>query len=268
MDQISSVGGVSWTWYFVELGRVALLEPLVGDGDDGHGRAEDHVEEAQPTANLGQPALVLDLGLEALLLEVQQDAREVARLAEDVEVLGRPVDARVAVHGEGAGDEERDAATGQEAQAVPVELVGLGRGEVRGRWGRARERRVAAADRGGFGGGASQHASGTRAEPPRFPGRRSVLVDQAVAVGGVPVFLKEALQRAAASRRLGPAPRHSSRGRRASRVALPREPHSAPARSRARKLLKAGQMSSRRSISTDWKFSASRRRKRSSIELS
>ena len=43
---------------------------------------------------------------------------------------------------------------------------------------------------------------------------------------------------------------------------------SAVARSRDRKALNDGQMSSRRSISTDWKFSSSRRRKRSSIELS
>ena len=43
---------------------------------------------------------------------------------------------------------------------------------------------------------------------------------------------------------------------------------SAVARSRDRNALNEGQMSSRRSIRTDWKFSSSRRRKRSSIELS
>ena len=48
--------------------------------------------------------------------------------------------------------------------------------------------------------------------------------------------------------------------------ALPHAP--APARSRERKALKLGQMSSLRSISTDWKLSASRRRNRSSMELS
>ena len=42
----------------------------------------------------------------------------------------------------------------------------------------------------------------------------------------------------------------------------------APARSRDKNALKLGQMSSLRSISTDWKLSASRRRNRSSIELS
>ena len=62
-----------------------------------------------------------------------------------------------------------------------------------------------------------------------------------------------------------------ARGQRAA-AASPRRAgrrgYSAVAGSRDRKALKEGQMSSRRSIRTDWKFSSSMRRKRSSIELS
>ena len=112
---------------------MTFLEPVIGDRDHRDGRAEDHVEEAIPAPDLRDPALVLDLGLEALLLEVQQDAREVARLAEDVEILGRAVDAGIAVDGERAGDQAGDLAFGQDPQRIRVEGVGVGRSQV-GHW--------------------------------------------------------------------------------------------------------------------------------------
>ena len=70
--------------HVIELRRVAFLEPMVGDADHRGGGTEDHVEEAVAASHLGDPTLVLDLGLESTLLEVKEDAREVARLAEHV----------------------------------------------------------------------------------------------------------------------------------------------------------------------------------------
>ena len=101
-------------WACLPLGGMALLEPEVGDADHGGGGAEDHVEEAVAATDLGNPPLVLDFGLEAMLLEQEQDAREVARLAEDVEILGRPIDAGIAIDRKRAADQGRDLAAVQQ----------------------------------------------------------------------------------------------------------------------------------------------------------
>ena len=81
----------------IEARGADLLEPAVGDRRDRAGRAEDQVREPGLALDLGDPALVLDLDLVAAVLEVGEDARVVAGLAEDVQVLRRPVEPRVRV---------------------------------------------------------------------------------------------------------------------------------------------------------------------------
>src|SRR3712207_9380733 len=65
-----------------------LFRSLVRDRDVGAGDIVDDIEEVLALPDLADPALVLDLDLVALRLEEGEDARGIARLAEDVEVLG------------------------------------------------------------------------------------------------------------------------------------------------------------------------------------
>ena len=108
-----------------DLRLALLLEPEVVDRRDAGGGVEDHVEEIVALAHLGDPALVLDLGLVAALLEEVQDARIVAGLAEDVDVLGRAPHARIGVQRIGARDQERQAALGEHVQTFGIEILGL-----------------------------------------------------------------------------------------------------------------------------------------------
>src|SRR5215203_3616565 len=103
-----------------------ILEPLVADRHGAVGGGEDHVEEMLALVDLAEPALVLDLDGVAELLEVAEDARVVASLAEDVEVLRGPRNAGVGGQRIGAGEQERQPELRQLAQGLGVEALRLG----------------------------------------------------------------------------------------------------------------------------------------------
>ena len=96
----------------LDLARV--LEPLIADRHGAVRGREDHVEEVLALEDLSEPALVLDLDRIAEALEMRQDAGVVARLAEDVEVLG------------GAGEQERQTELVELPDCLGVERLRLG----------------------------------------------------------------------------------------------------------------------------------------------
>ena len=102
-----------------------ILEPLVADRHRAVRGGEDHVEEVLALEHLAEPALVLDLDGIAEVLEMREDAGVVARLAEDVEILGRADDARIGGERVGAGQQEGQAELVQLLQGLGVEGLGL-----------------------------------------------------------------------------------------------------------------------------------------------
>ncbi|MNE29864.1 hypothetical protein D3C80_1233590 [compost metagenome] len=77
--------------------------------------------------HLGDPALVLHVGPVASGLKEGENARIVARLAEDVQILGRTADPGIGRHRIGAGQQERHPGFFKEAQAFLIEGHGFGR---------------------------------------------------------------------------------------------------------------------------------------------
>jgi hypothetical protein len=79
-----------------QLGLGGMGEPFVGDrrGDGRH--VEDDVDEQFSARDPRQPALVHHLDVVVVLLEIIEHLQRVAGLGEDVDILGRPVDAGVA----------------------------------------------------------------------------------------------------------------------------------------------------------------------------
>ena len=126
-DQISSVGPTMRTGRAEHLDLPRVLEPRVADRHGAVRRGEDDVEEMLALEDLAKPALVLDLDGVAEMLEMAEDARVVAGLAEDVEILGRAGDARIGADRIGAGEQERQAKAGQLAQRLGIEALGLRR---------------------------------------------------------------------------------------------------------------------------------------------
>jgi hypothetical protein len=102
-----------------------VLEPLIGHGDDAMPGGKDHVEEILALEDLAEPALVLDLDDVTETLEVIEDTRVVARLAQDVEVLGRARDAGIGAERIGAGQQERRTELCEFVQRLGVECFGV-----------------------------------------------------------------------------------------------------------------------------------------------
>ena len=71
------------------------LEPLIADGIVPFDEAKITSKKYCALEDLAEPAIVLDLDGVAEVLEMRQDPRVVAGLAEDVEILGRARDARI-----------------------------------------------------------------------------------------------------------------------------------------------------------------------------
>lgn len=91
-----------------DLYQQSIGEPGVGDDHGSVRRGEDDVEEGFPLEDLTQPSIVLDFDGISKRLEMIEDAGVVARLAEDVEILGRPRNAGMGADGEGTRDQERN----------------------------------------------------------------------------------------------------------------------------------------------------------------
>jgi hypothetical protein len=89
------------------LGRV--LEPLLVHHRDAVPRAEDDVDEAGRRADLRQPMGEDQVGLVPGLGRCAQESLDVAGADEDVEILGRAVDACLMHERERAPDQERNA---------------------------------------------------------------------------------------------------------------------------------------------------------------
>jgi hypothetical protein len=118
LDRIRAVGGVIETCGHRP--RSCRVRTSVVDRDRAVRHGEDHVEEMLLVLpDLGDPALVLDVGAVAAGLEEGEDAGVVAGLAEDVQILGRPPDARVGGDRIGARQQEGNAALLQQAQRSP-----------------------------------------------------------------------------------------------------------------------------------------------------
>src|SRR5919197_45223 len=110
--------------YAEHLDARGVLEPFIAHRQAAAPGGKDHVEEVLAAEDLGEPTLVLDLDGIAEALEAFDDARVIARLAEDVEVLGRPRDAGVDAERIGATEQERQSELGELAQGVFVEGAG------------------------------------------------------------------------------------------------------------------------------------------------
>ncbi|MNT57594.1 hypothetical protein D3C72_1949710 [compost metagenome] len=105
-----------------------LAKPAVRHRDGAVRHGEDDVEEVLVVLpDLGDPALVLNIRPVTAGLEVGENARVIAWLAEDVQVLGGTADAGVGRHRIGAGEQERHAGFLQKPQALLVKGHGLGR---------------------------------------------------------------------------------------------------------------------------------------------
>src|SRR5262249_23224052 len=89
-------------------------------------RAEDQVDHVVATGGLGQPVWKRHLRRAAARRQQHERALDVARVNEDVEVLGVPADAGIPLEGVGAADEERDAAALQLVHDAAIEGAGDG----------------------------------------------------------------------------------------------------------------------------------------------
>ena len=101
-----------------------VIEPSIAHRHGAMPGGEDQVEEMLAAKNLGDPTLVLDLDRIAEALEVLEDGRVVARLAKDVEVLGRARDAGIDAERIGAAQQEWEPEFRQFAQGVGIERLG------------------------------------------------------------------------------------------------------------------------------------------------
>ena len=119
------VGGTSLHLGAEQLGLGRVDEPFVGDVGRDRRHVGDDVDEQLAARDSVEPALIDDLDVEAVLLEIMEHLQRVAGLGENVDVLGRPVDAGVARQRIGARDEERDLRLGHQLQHFGIE--GLGR---------------------------------------------------------------------------------------------------------------------------------------------
>jgi hypothetical protein len=111
-----------------------VLEPLIAHRHGAVPGGEDQVEEMLAAEDFCDPALVLDFDGIAEALEALQDARVVARLAQDIEVLGGADDAGIDAERIGAGQQEGEAELRELAQRLRIERLGQRR--RRGRFGR------------------------------------------------------------------------------------------------------------------------------------
>src|SRR5439155_23434414 len=116
--------------YAEQLDAWRMLEPRIAHGRGAVPGGEDQVEEMLAAEDLGDPTLVLDLDCIAEALEAFEDARVIARLAKDVEVLGCARDAGVDAERIGAAQQERQIELRELAQGVYVK--GLGQRRRRG----------------------------------------------------------------------------------------------------------------------------------------
>src|SRR5205085_12178636 len=111
----------------------AVVEPVVVDGGHAVARAEGDVDEVLAAPRLAEPVRKRQLRLAPRRGQRRQHPLDVARVDEDVEVLRVARDARVALEGVGAADEELDAGLVQPAHGAQVEFAGgHGQGSVHG----------------------------------------------------------------------------------------------------------------------------------------
>src|SRR3546814_8726370 len=75
---------------YTSLFRSYVAEPFLGHGQAGRGDVVYDVEEIAVAPDLADPAFVLEFDPMSQRLEIGQDAGRIARLAEDVQILGRP----------------------------------------------------------------------------------------------------------------------------------------------------------------------------------
>ena len=104
-----------------QLGFRSADEPFVGDVRRHRRHVRDHVDEHLAARDAVEPALVNDLHVEAVLLEEVEHFERVSGLGEDVDILGRPVDPRVAGERIGAGHQERDLRLRHQLQHFRIE---------------------------------------------------------------------------------------------------------------------------------------------------
>src|SRR6185437_9042468 len=109
-----------------ELRRLAVLVPGIVDLADIVGRIENDIHEAVALEYFGQPAYIRLFGLVSQPLEGLQQVGALAGFAEDVEVFGIALNARVRAKGETAADEEWLPCRVQLGQHFPVKGMGLG----------------------------------------------------------------------------------------------------------------------------------------------
>jgi hypothetical protein len=118
------------------LGRV--VEPRVVHDGDPVSRAEDHVDESVGRPHLGQPVREHELGFVSRRRAYLEQTVHVGGPEEDVEVLGRAVDASLVHEGERPAHQEGNITASQDLHRLPVEGArggfdqGLGRREGHG----------------------------------------------------------------------------------------------------------------------------------------
>src|SRR5262245_60938942 len=121
-DELGRRDHAHWHAEYFDAGRV--IEPSIAHRHGAMPGGEDQIEEVLAAENLGDPTLVLDLDRIAEALEVLEDGRAVARLANDVEILGRARDAGIDAERIGAAQQERQPEFRQFAQGVGIERLG------------------------------------------------------------------------------------------------------------------------------------------------
>ena len=90
------VGGTSRTLAPNSSALGAPNEPFVGHVGRDRRHVGDDVDEQFAAGDPVQPALVDNLNVEAMLLEIMENLQGIAGLGENVDVLGRTIDAGVA----------------------------------------------------------------------------------------------------------------------------------------------------------------------------
>ena len=111
-----------------ESGHQAEVTKILVDGRDAVARAEDDVDEVGAALRLAEPVRERDLGLAPGAREHGEHFVDVARTHEDVEVLGMPLDPRVARERIRAADEERDLRVVESLHRARVEREGVAHG--------------------------------------------------------------------------------------------------------------------------------------------
>ena len=108
LDQIISSAGMSRTGTSSTVSVDAVAEPVVVDQRHAVARAVDQVHDVLAAVGLGQPVRERHVRLAAVGGEHRQRALDVARVDEEVEVLGVARDAGVALERVGPAHQERD----------------------------------------------------------------------------------------------------------------------------------------------------------------